>query len=163
MERPLTNERGAKMSKIPHGEWDAIAARYAQGESISRIAQSYGCTLPAIHYILKRSKQRTTPDIQQPLKPTPQALSPIVHRPVQSPDALRNARPTGSRNEELAARLPPDEARPAMMQSVELRPARDREILSGQPMTKSRPRPAIPQQAFGSSRSGGRSSVFAAG
>src|SRR5215472_17405605 len=146
MIRPLTNEPGAKMSKIPHGEWDAIAARYAQGESISRIAQSYGCTPPAIHYILKRSKQRTTPDIQQPLKPTPQALSPIVHRPMQSPDALGNARPTGSRNEELGtARLPPDEARPGIVQSVELRPARDREISSGQPTSNGRPRSAIPQ------------------
>ena len=46
------------MSKIPQGEWSAIAARYAKGESITRIAQSYGCTPPAIHYILKRSKQR---------------------------------------------------------------------------------------------------------
>ena len=152
------------MSKIPHGEWDAIAARYAQGESISRIAQSYGCTPPAIHYILKRSKERTTPNIQQPLKPTPQALSPIVHRPVQSPDALGNARPTGSRNEGLGtARAPPDEAKPAMVHLVELRPARDREISSGQPMTNGRPRPVIPEQAFGSSRSGGRSSVFTAG
>jgi hypothetical protein len=46
------------MSKIPQGEWSAIAARYTKGESITRIAQSYGCTPPAIHYILKRSKQR---------------------------------------------------------------------------------------------------------
>jgi|SRR5215467_12070528 len=46
------------MSKIPQGEWSAIAARYAKGESISRIAQSYGCTPPAIHYILKKNKQR---------------------------------------------------------------------------------------------------------
>src|SRR5215469_8957118 len=49
---------GVVMSKIPQGEWSAIAARYAKGESISRIAQSYGCTPPAIHYILKRSRQR---------------------------------------------------------------------------------------------------------
>src|SRR5215472_10843694 len=164
MERPLANEPGAKMSKIPQGEWDAIAARYARGESMSRIARSYGCTPPAIHYILKRSKQRTAPDIQQPLRPAPQALSSLVHRPVQSPDALGNARPTGSRNEELGtARLPPDEARPAMVQSVELRPARDREISSGQPMTNSRPRPVIPQQTLGNLRSGGRSSAFTAG
>ncbi len=46
------------MSKIPQGDWNAIAARYANGESITRIAQSYGCTPPAIHYILKRAKQR---------------------------------------------------------------------------------------------------------
>ncbi len=32
------------MSKIPQGEWNAIAARYESGESISKIARSYGCT-----------------------------------------------------------------------------------------------------------------------
>ena len=31
------------MAKIPQGEWKAIAARYAKGESISKIAQSYSC------------------------------------------------------------------------------------------------------------------------
>jgi hypothetical protein len=53
------------MSKIPQGEWNAIAARYAQGEPISRIAQSYGCTPPAIHYILKRNKQQTAQTREQ--------------------------------------------------------------------------------------------------
>ncbi|HUC12434.1 MAG TPA: hypothetical protein VL985_18720 [Stellaceae bacterium] len=46
------------MSKIPQGEWNAIAARYQGGESISKIARSYGCTPPAIHYILKRNRQK---------------------------------------------------------------------------------------------------------
>ncbi len=46
------------MSKIPQGDWNAIAARYQNGESISKIARSYGCTPPAIHYILKRSGGR---------------------------------------------------------------------------------------------------------
>ncbi|HEY3908851.1 MAG TPA: hypothetical protein VGM07_03070 [Stellaceae bacterium] len=45
------------MSKIPQGEWSAIAARYQNGESISKIARGYGCTPPAIHYILKRHRQ----------------------------------------------------------------------------------------------------------
>jgi hypothetical protein len=47
------------MSKIPQGEWSAIAARYAQGESLSAIARSYGCTPPAIHYVLKRNERQT--------------------------------------------------------------------------------------------------------
>ena len=47
------------MSKIPQGEWNAIAARYAQGETISAIARTYGCTPPAIHYILKNHRRRT--------------------------------------------------------------------------------------------------------
>jgi transposase-like protein len=46
------------MSKIPQGEWSAIAARHARGETIARIAHDYGCTAPAIHYILKRQKAR---------------------------------------------------------------------------------------------------------
>ncbi|HZU88328.1 MAG TPA: hypothetical protein VE993_03645 [Stellaceae bacterium] len=46
------------MSKIPQGEWSAIAARHARGETIARIAHDYGCTAPAIHYILKRQKER---------------------------------------------------------------------------------------------------------
>ena len=46
------------MSKIPQGDWNAIAARFQNGKSISNIARSYGCTPPAIHYILKRSGGR---------------------------------------------------------------------------------------------------------
>lgn len=51
------------MSKIPQGEWDAIAARHARGETIARIAYDYGCTAPAIHYILKRQKERARPGL----------------------------------------------------------------------------------------------------
>ena len=40
------------MSKIPQGDWNAIAARFQNGELISNIARGYGCTPPAIHYIL---------------------------------------------------------------------------------------------------------------
>jgi transposase-like protein len=47
------------MAKIPQGEWSAIAERYSQGESISSIARRYGCTAPAIHYILKRNTEST--------------------------------------------------------------------------------------------------------
>jgi Meckel syndrome type 1 protein len=54
------------MSKIPQGEWNAIAARYQGGESISNIARSYGCTPPAIHYILKRSQQKPAAISPQP-------------------------------------------------------------------------------------------------
>jgi transposase-like protein len=68
------------MAKIPQGEWSAIAERYSQGESISSIARRYGCTAPAIHYILKRHKERTAVPNQQPaLMPTP--IKPEVSRP----------------------------------------------------------------------------------
>ena len=46
-----TREKG----KIPHGEWAKILARYRGGETIARIGRDYGCTPPAIRYIIKRS------------------------------------------------------------------------------------------------------------
>jgi transposase-like protein len=70
------------MSKIPQGEWSAIAARYQDGESISKIARSYGCTPPAIHYILKRQRGSTASDPSPPTIAPPDA--PLVH-PVSQP------------------------------------------------------------------------------
>lgn len=46
-----TREKG----KIPHSEWPKILARYKSGETIARIGRDYGCTAPAIRYIVKRS------------------------------------------------------------------------------------------------------------
>jgi hypothetical protein len=41
--------------KIPHGEWPQILAKYAGGETIAQIGREYGCTAPAIRYIIRRS------------------------------------------------------------------------------------------------------------
>src|SRR5215813_73523 len=96
------NEPGASMSKIPQGEWNAIAARYAEGESISRIAQSYGCTPPAIHYILKRNKQRTTLNREEPRDDIPSS------RPTVAVDRARGAHVGGpSPGDEPPGRAPP--------------------------------------------------------
>ena len=63
------------MSKIPQGEWTAIAARYTQGESISAIARTYGCTPPAIHYILENNRygaaQLSDQQAHEPRRPSP--------------------------------------------------------------------------------------------
>jgi hypothetical protein len=59
------------MSKIPPGEWSAIAARHAKGESLSAIARSYGCTPPAIHYVLKRNGRQDVEKVEQPAEATP--------------------------------------------------------------------------------------------
>jgi hypothetical protein len=63
------------MSKIPQGEWNAIAARYQGGESISNIARSYDCTPPAIHYILKRIRQQPGEPPAQPLAVRPAQMA----------------------------------------------------------------------------------------
>jgi transposase-like protein len=73
------------MSKIPQGEWSAIAARYQNGESISKIARGYGCTPPAIHYILKRHRGSAAP-----------AERPPEHTQPASVDADGRAEPTPS-------------------------------------------------------------------
>jgi hypothetical protein len=80
------------MSKIPQGEWNAIAARYQNGESISRIARSYGCTPPAIHYILKRYRLRPVDAAPQPMQQTMQV------------------RPSGAAENRLIRAHPPDPA-----------------------------------------------------
>jgi transposase-like protein len=41
--------------KIAHSEWPKIVERYRAGDSIAEIARQYGCTAPAIRYIIKRS------------------------------------------------------------------------------------------------------------
>jgi transposase-like protein len=53
------------MSKIPQGEWSAIAARHERGESLSAIARSYGCTPPAIHYVLKRNGRQSVEKVEK--------------------------------------------------------------------------------------------------
>ena len=74
------------MSKIPQVEWSAIAARYAQGESISAIARTYGCTPPAIHYILKNNRRRTGERGEQPQQEL-RVPSVTVAEPAQKPSA----------------------------------------------------------------------------
>jgi hypothetical protein len=46
--------RGQK-GKIAATEWPSITARHRRGESLASIARAYGCTAPAIAYIVKRS------------------------------------------------------------------------------------------------------------
>ena len=41
--------------KISRSEWPKIALRYQNGESLTEIARSYGCTAPAIRYIVARA------------------------------------------------------------------------------------------------------------
>ena len=75
------------MTKIPQGEWSAIAARHAQGESLSAIARSYGCTPPAIHYVLKRNGRQAVEKVEQPAEAAP-ARSNEPHREAP-PQTLR--------------------------------------------------------------------------
>jgi transposase-like protein len=54
--QPLANVR--IRGKIPREEWPKIAARFNGGETLTEIARSYGCTAPAIRYIVSRTPAR---------------------------------------------------------------------------------------------------------
>ena len=41
--------------KIARSEWSKIVARYQAGDSIAQLGRDYGCTAPAIRYIIKRT------------------------------------------------------------------------------------------------------------
>jgi len=87
------------MAKIPQGEWNAIAARYAKGESISKIAQSYSCTPPAIYYILKRSRQNAAKNFEQSLNGQSDSPRAIIRQSTQTPAASDPSHPTDPRRE----------------------------------------------------------------
>jgi hypothetical protein len=149
------------MSKIPQGEWSAIAARYAKGESITRIAQSYGCTPPAIHYILKRSKQRATQHSGQRVNGKPDLVISLAAEPRKEPipetstapipGVPRNAEPRIEENG--IGRTVPGEMRLSMQRPPEPRPSRE----AIAPSSRERNGPV----AF--ERTGGRPPAFTAG
>jgi len=77
--------------KIARSEWPKIVARYRAGDTIAQIGRDYGCTGPAIRYIVKRAdafekpgteKKETSPTGQsQPLAPP---VTPPPFRPARS-------------------------------------------------------------------------------
>jgi hypothetical protein len=105
------------MSKIPPGEWSAIAARHAKGESLSAIARSYGCTPPAIHYVLKRNGRvpiEPAERVEQPAEATP---SPSNATPLKTPPQILRVngetKLLPNRESELTAKGSPEPDLPA--------------------------------------------------
>jgi hypothetical protein len=62
--------------KIPGSEWPQIATRFAAGETLTQIARSYGCTAPAIRYIVNRqSRADRGSSRRQPVEHRPSAVA----------------------------------------------------------------------------------------
>jgi hypothetical protein len=143
------------MSKIPQGEWSAIAARYAKGESISRIAQSYGCTPPAIHYILKRSKQRAAKNSEHRVNEEPNSAISLSGEPrISLTSEIPYAEPRG------VGRLTPGEVGPAGGQVIDLQADQKAQL---QPAATVVSRPPLAQRPLGIVGNPGRGSAFTAG
>jgi hypothetical protein len=51
---PATRTKG----KIPRSEWVVIVRRRASGETFASIARDFGCSAPAIRYIVEQSRRR---------------------------------------------------------------------------------------------------------
>jgi transposase-like protein len=151
------------MSKIPRGEWSAITARYAKGESITRIAQSYGCTPPAIHYILKEVRQRATHNLEQPLNgrsETPQALTPQL---TQTPAASSIPHAIDSRHEARdATRSAADKSTPSAAAPSAPRVVIDRLAATVTATLRDVNQPTVPQVQPGRARNTGGGSALTA-
>jgi len=135
------------MSKIPQREWSAIAARHAQGESLSAIARSYGCTPPAIHYVLKRNGQLAVEKVAQPAEAAPSRSSEL--RREAHPPTLRSngeIKLSPNRTNELASMSDREPALPAIG------------LARSEQQTA-----AEPQRPTGSFRTAGRSLAFTDG
>jgi hypothetical protein len=151
------------MSKIPQGEWNAIAARYAQGESISRIAQTYGCTPPAIHYILKRNRQRIAQKVEQPLNGRSELLVASTREASETLTAPPSRAAEPPREERGAFRALPSEIRAIPTATGELQAGRERGLAPDGSM-QHQPRGAgFAQQQPSTPRQTGVAPAFTAG
>ena len=80
--------------KIPRSEWAHIAARFAAGETLTEIARAYGCTAPAIRYIVNRQPPAERGSLRrQPaeVRPNLAAERASLERPSIAQDVLRSA------------------------------------------------------------------------
>jgi hypothetical protein len=78
-----------KKGKIPKSEWPSIVERSRNNESFVSIARDYGCTAPAIRYIVNRSVPAAG---ESPGKPAPRpgaALSLPARQPSGAFSELR--------------------------------------------------------------------------
>jgi transposase-like protein len=137
------------MSKIPQREWNAISARYAQGESISAIARTYGCTPPAIHYILKKSRCRAAPQLDQPIQQPWEAPSrPVIQTAKQQEPGLPPRAMEPHRIAQPPTRLSQPESPPPMGQASAAGGTRREHHLSiVAPARSGQQSPMVPQQS----------------
>lgn len=68
--------------KIARTEWPAILTRYEHGETFASIARSYGCTAPAIRYIVSRRGRQplSAEHPEEPAEASPEPPSPSRSR-----------------------------------------------------------------------------------
>src|SRR6516162_9972816 len=146
------------MSKIPQREWSAIA-------------RSYGCTPPAIHYVLKRNGQQAVEKVAQPAEAAPSRSSEL--RREAHPPTLRSngeIKLSPNRTNELASMSDREPALPAIglarseQQTTAIGLARSEQHPAAIGLARSEQQTAAePQRPTGSFRTAGRSLAFTDG
>jgi hypothetical protein len=126
---------------------------YAKGESISKIAQSYSCTPPAIHYIFKRSRQNAAKSLEQSLNGRSDSSRTIIRQSAQTPAASDPSHPTDPRREAPGSmRSTPAESSTNVGAPNALRVVLDNKAATHTPTLPDVSQPAIPQQLSQSAR-----------
>jgi Lon protease-like protein len=80
--------------KIPGSEWPQIATRFAAGETLTEIARSYGCTAPAIRYIVNRQSRADRGSLRRQTveyRPSSTGERAALERRTIAQDVLRSA------------------------------------------------------------------------
>ena len=87
--------------KIRHEEWPKIAERFQRGETFAQIARSYGCTPPAIRYIVGRTTSARS--VPAGRGEHPAQLIAQENGPILAPTTRTNAPPSSDLRRPLAA------------------------------------------------------------
>lgn len=91
--------------KIAHGEWQKIVARYESGDTITQIGRDYGCTAPAIRYIVRKSGKLRDAAPSGSRAPMPHRVPPRSELP--APRAGRSRDDRGDRPQSVEWQVPP--------------------------------------------------------
>ncbi|GGF05770.1 hypothetical protein GCM10011611_09070 [Aliidongia dinghuensis] len=122
-------------SKIPPAEWDAIAARRDNGESVAYIARTYETSPATIYGILKKvaeakagqapSPTQEAPAQEPPAPAAPQPAAPVVKaRPAEAPAARPAVAPAPAAAETAPAATVPPRREPSRLTLASAAPPR---------------------------------------
>src|SRR5262245_2025236 len=85
--------------KVPRHEWPAIVRRHEAGESFTVISRDYGCSAPAIRYIVNRFDHLPSGQVASAIKGAADedvaTADPIGARPDPDDEGLALTRPSG--------------------------------------------------------------------
>ena len=114
-------EKSSKRGKIPQHDWPSIIQRYEAGETLTSIARSYGCSPPAISYIVSRSRAREVAAEGATAESSGPTQSQLVKGPSEQAIAADGSADAPKSEEIAAAVRSPETSTPAEGELIEAR------------------------------------------